>query len=320
MASFCRGLLVGAYFDTILKPLNLTVQTVRYRFKLIDLPKPGSGRSFRRIVHFPEKYTVKPLDVTNLAGRDPETGRVVAKGIGGGIKHKYHWVDWKRDGPKEPPPALEEVIEVIDDGCRTGKVALVASGKRLKYILATANMKAGDILKTSRHIPRIPVRASEGDAYPLGALQAGTQVCSVEKYAGTGGFYVHAAGTFATILRHIGDRTIVQLPSKKEFSLSKECMAVVGACLLPGPSCWTCGTSDGYYCIHLVAGSAGKTFPLLLISEPLVAMRHCGPFTFSHIFVQSSWSQMSLRSYYHFLLAINYTKHRYCPKYALHEK
>ncbi|XP_063227414.1 large ribosomal subunit protein uL2m isoform X2 [Bacillus rossius redtenbacheri] len=228
MASFCRGLLVGAYFDTILKPLNLTVQTVRYRFKLIDLPKPGSGRSFRRIVHFPEKYTVKPLDVTNLAGRDPETGRVVAKGIGGGIKHKYHWVDWKRDGPKEPPPALEEVIEVIDDGCRTGKVALVASGKRLKYILATANMKAGDILKTSRHIPRIPVRASEGDAYPLGALQAGTQVCSVEKYAGTGGFYVHAAGTFATILRHIGDRTIVQLPSKKEFSLSKECMAVVG--------------------------------------------------------------------------------------------
>ena len=47
-------------------------------------------RQYRRIVHYPEdgKYTVKPLDNTHLAGRDPVTGRVVAKGIGGGIKFK----------------------------------------------------------------------------------------------------------------------------------------------------------------------------------------------------------------------------------------
>lgn len=37
-------------------------------------PKPGFGKSYRRIVHYPEEYTVKPLEVTNLAGRDPETG------------------------------------------------------------------------------------------------------------------------------------------------------------------------------------------------------------------------------------------------------
>ncbi|VVC96980.1 unnamed protein product [Leptidea sinapis] len=36
-------------------------------------PKPGFGKSYRRIVHFPEDYTVKPLEVTNLAGRDPES-------------------------------------------------------------------------------------------------------------------------------------------------------------------------------------------------------------------------------------------------------
>lgn len=41
----------------------------------IDKPKPGFGKSYRRIVHFPENYTVKPLEVTNLAGRDPETGK-----------------------------------------------------------------------------------------------------------------------------------------------------------------------------------------------------------------------------------------------------
>lgn len=31
-----------------------------------------------RMVHYPEEYTIKPLEVTNLAGRDPVTGRVVS--------------------------------------------------------------------------------------------------------------------------------------------------------------------------------------------------------------------------------------------------
>ena len=64
----------------------------------LSKPKPGHGKSFRRIVHFPDKYTVEPLNVTNLAGRDPNSGRMIAKGIGGGIKHKYHWIKWVRNG------------------------------------------------------------------------------------------------------------------------------------------------------------------------------------------------------------------------------
>ncbi|XP_013183664.1 large ribosomal subunit protein uL2m [Amyelois transitella] len=191
-------------------------------------PKPGFGKSFRRIVHFPDKYTVKPLEVTNLAGRDPVTGRVVAKGIGGGIKHKYHWIDWLRDGPTEGPPQEEKVIQVMEDGCRTAHIALVAVGDKLKYILATENMKAGDILRTSRCLPRIPVRANEGDAYVLGALPTGTQVHCIEKEPGFGGLYIHAAGTFGTILRKQDDRIVVQMPSKRTFSFDQMCMAVVG--------------------------------------------------------------------------------------------
>lgn len=40
------------------------------------------------------------------------TGRVIAKGIGGGIKQKFHWIDWLRDGPTEGPPQKEKVIQV----------------------------------------------------------------------------------------------------------------------------------------------------------------------------------------------------------------
>ncbi|XP_041980791.1 39S ribosomal protein L2, mitochondrial [Aricia agestis] len=191
-------------------------------------PKPGLGISYRRIVHYPEEYTVKPLEVTNLAGRDPVSGRIVAKGIGGGIKHKFHWIKWFRDGPTEGPPQEEKVIEVLECGCRTAHVALVAVGKEMKYILATENMKAGDIIKTSRHLPRIPVRANEGDAYVLGALPTGTLVHSIEKVPGKGGVYVNAAGTYGTILRRQDDRIIVQMPSKMLFSFDERCMAVVG--------------------------------------------------------------------------------------------
>ncbi|XP_058067172.1 large ribosomal subunit protein uL2m [Anopheles bellator] len=195
---------------------------------LLNKPKPGGGRSFRRIVHFPAEYTVEPLRVTNLAGRDPETGRVIAKGIGGGIKHKYHWIKWVRDGPSEGPPQTEKVIAVIHDGCRTAKVALVAVGNEMKYIVATENMKAGDLIKTSRFIPRIPVRANEGDAYPLGALQTGTQIHCLEKFPGQHCHMIHAAGTYGTVVRKFDDLVVVQLPSKQEFAFKQTCMATVG--------------------------------------------------------------------------------------------
>ncbi|XP_041781474.1 39S ribosomal protein L2, mitochondrial [Anopheles merus] len=196
--------------------------------RFLNKPKPGGGKSYRRIVHYPEEYTIEPLRVTNLAGRDPETGRMIAKGIGGGIKHKYHWIKWVRDGPAEGPPQIEKVVDVIDDGCRTAKVALVAVGNEMKYILATENMKAGDLIKTSRFIPRIPVRANEGDAYPLGALQVGTQIHCLEKYPGQSCHLIHAAGSYGTILRKFGELVVVQLPSKQEFAFQQTCMATVG--------------------------------------------------------------------------------------------
>lgn len=72
------------------------------------------------------------------------------------MKYKYHWIEWKRKGPKEGPPLVEKVVSIMEDWCRTSFIALVASGKHMKYYLATENMKPGDLIKTSMHIPRIP--------------------------------------------------------------------------------------------------------------------------------------------------------------------
>lgn len=153
LAKLFQNLTITSLLKTNVKTIVIPERTI---YKFIKKPQPGAGQAFRRIVHYPDEYTVKPLEVTNLAGRDPVTGRVVAKGIGGGIKHKYHWVQFQRDGPQEGPPQIEKVIDVIFDGCRTAKVALVAVGDQLKYIIASENMKPGDLLKSSRFIPRIP--------------------------------------------------------------------------------------------------------------------------------------------------------------------
>lgn len=74
-----------------IKPAFLGVnhQIVRTTFKFVDKPKPDCGRQFRREVYFPKDgiYTVMPLKNRHLAGRDPDTGRKIVQGLGGGVKH-----------------------------------------------------------------------------------------------------------------------------------------------------------------------------------------------------------------------------------------
>lgn len=55
-----------------------------------------------------------------------------------------------------------------------------------------------------------------------------TVVCCVEMTPGHGGYLARGAGTSCTILRKVGNRVVVMIPSKREFSINQECMAVVG--------------------------------------------------------------------------------------------
>jgi len=175
----------------------------------------------------PDKYTIKPIETAKTGGRGPD-GRIWIWKIGGGLKKVHHMVDFNRVGPKSGEPLVEKVYEVIKDDWRTAHIALVASGNRKRWIIASAGMKPGDLIKTSGVVTSMPVRAQEGDAHPIGSLPLGTLVHCIENLPGEGALIARSAGTNGVFVRKVGDKCVIRMPSKRELIVSPECMVTVG--------------------------------------------------------------------------------------------
>ncbi|KAM9316904.1 large ribosomal subunit protein uL2m [Gastrophryne carolinensis] len=178
----------------------------------------------------PTKYTINPVGKRKTGGRD-HTGRVRTRGVGGGHKQLFRMIDFQRlhyEAGREEQPFKETVVEVRYDPCRSADIALVAGGRRKRWIIATENMKAGDLISSSRHIGRMAVSAQEGDAHPLGALPIGTLINCLERTPGEGARCIRAAGTCGVLLRKVNGTAIVQLPSKRQIQVLETCVATVG--------------------------------------------------------------------------------------------
>jgi large subunit ribosomal protein L2 len=67
-----------------------------------------------------------------------------------------------------------------------------------------------------------------GNVLPLGKVPEGTMVCNVELSPGDGGKMVRSSGTYATVIGHAPDGTILKLPSGKTKYVNDLCRATVG--------------------------------------------------------------------------------------------
>jgi len=174
------------------------------------------------------EYTVKPLPFPRTGGRGPN-GRIWNHRRAGGHKRNYRMIDWSRDsGATETEPLVEKIDRICYDPNRSARIALVASGERKRYVIATHNMTAGMYIRSSKLLTRSPVKPVDGDAYPLGSLPIGTLISCVEKVPGEGGLLARAAGVTALLLRKQDNECIVRLPSKREIVVSSQCIATVG--------------------------------------------------------------------------------------------
>lgn len=177
-----------------------------------------------------EKITNNPLKALKThrtGGRGPD-GRIWNHRRAGGNTKKMRIVDNKRTDLGNGEPRYERVVYIRYDPCRTANIAAVVSGISKRFIVATENMKPGDLIKTSTEIPEVPVKPNEGDSYPLGALAVNTIVHNIERLPGEGGSVALAAGSSAQIVRKVGGQCVIKMPSGKEMSVALKCMASVG--------------------------------------------------------------------------------------------
>src|SRR6516165_2828830 len=118
-------------------------------------------------------------------------GHVTSRGIAGGHKQKYRFIDFKRR--KWDVPAIVERLEY--DPNRTAFIALVKyEDGELAYILAPQRLAVGDIIVAGNYVDVKP-----GNAMPLANMPIGTIIHNVEMKAGKGGPIARAAGTFAQL-------------------------------------------------------------------------------------------------------------------------
>ena len=113
----------------------------------------------------------------NKAGRNVH-GRITARHQGGGNKHRYRVIDFKRN--KDGVPA--KVAHIEYDPNRSARIALLhyADGEK-RYILAPQGIKQGDTLMSG---PDAEIRP--GNSLPLRNIPVGTVIHAIELKPGAG--------------------------------------------------------------------------------------------------------------------------------------
>ena len=115
------------------------------------------------------------------------------------------------------------VEEIVRDAIHSAPIAVVRSEEgRSVMFLAAEGIKVGDKIKITDSEVAI------GNVLPLGKIPEGYPVYNIEMEPGDGGKLVRAAGSYATIVSHTNDKTVIQLPSGTFKTLSSQCRATIG--------------------------------------------------------------------------------------------
>ncbi len=155
----------------------------------------------------------------STGGRN-NVGRLTTRHKGGGHKHKYRMVDFRRD--KDGISAKVERLEY--DPNRSSFIALLLykDGER-RYILAPKGVVAGDELQSGADAP---IRA--GNAMTLRQVPVGSLVHNIEMKPGKGGQMARSAGSSAQLTGREGGQALLRLKSGEVRKVSVDCRATIG--------------------------------------------------------------------------------------------
>jgi large subunit ribosomal protein L2 len=160
------------------------------------------------------------LESQSSSGGRNNYGRITTRHKGGGHKHHYRVVDFKRD-----KDGIRGVVERVEyDPNRSAHIALVKySDGDWRYILAPRNVVAGDEILSGSEAPIKP-----GNAMPLRSIPVGTQIHNVELKPGKGGQLARSAGAVVQLVAREGQYATVMLRSGEMRKVNTQCRATIG--------------------------------------------------------------------------------------------
>lgn len=187
--------------------------------------KPTSpGRRFQVRVVNKELHKGSPwkalVEAQHKSGGRNNQGRITTRHVGGGHKHHYRIIDFKRQ--KDDVPAVVERLEY--DPNRTANIALLkyADGER-RYMIAPKGVSAGDAIVSGRN-----VTIAKGNCLPMRNIPVGTVIHCIELKAGKGAQMARSAGTSAQIVAREGRHVTLRLRSGEMRKVLADCRATIG--------------------------------------------------------------------------------------------
>lgn len=190
--------------------------------KKLKPTSPGNRGTVKVVHHHLYKgnaYTPLLEKKSKTAGRN-NSGRITTRHMGGGHKHHYRLVDFKRN--KDGIPAKVERIEY--DPNRSAHIALICykDGERA-YIIAPRSLKVGQELMNGSEAP-----IKIGNTLPIRNIPVGTTIHCVEMLVGKGAQIARSAGGSAMLLARDGVYAQVRLRSGEIRRIHVDCRATVG--------------------------------------------------------------------------------------------
>jgi len=186
-------------------------------------PTSAGRRHVVKVVN-PDLHKGKPyaplLEKNSKTGGRNNKGRITVRHIGGGHKHHYRVIDFKRT--KDGIPAKVERLEY--DPNRSANIALVlyADGER-RYIIAPKGLKAGDQIQSGVDAP---IKA--GNTLPMRNIPVGSTIHNVELKPGKGAQIARSAGAYVQILAREGQYVTLRLRSGEVRKVPADCRATLG--------------------------------------------------------------------------------------------
>ena len=160
------------------------------------------------------------VEKNSKTGGRNNLGRITTRHIGGGHKHHYRIIDFKRT--KDAIPARVKRIEY--DPNRTAHIALLlfADGER-RYIIAPKGVSAGDELVSGASAP---IKA--GNCLPIRNIPVGAVIHAIELKPGKGAQLARSAGAAVQLVAREGQYATIRLRSGEMRKVPVDCRATLG--------------------------------------------------------------------------------------------